>query len=89
MATWKKKDGEGGVHFQFLCESCNQKKKPLLEKDDWTFVREGDPASCNDCEMACALTGRGLWGEADQVRYAVCDQCSTYEKCELKGRYYC
>lgn len=89
MATWKKKDQEGTVHFQFLCESCNSKKQVLLEKDNWTLVRETEPASCNDCTLQCLLTARGLWGAEDQVRYDVCDTCPAYEKCELKGRYYC
>ncbi|MBU0661686.1 hypothetical protein KKG22_05960 [Patescibacteria group bacterium] len=89
MATWKKIDSEGVVHFQFLCEACNSRKKPLLEKDNWTLVREGEPAACNDCELRCALTARGLWGAEDAIRYAVCDACPAYEKCELQGRYYC
>ncbi|MCL7486740.1 MAG: hypothetical protein M8357_01015 [Desulfobulbaceae bacterium] len=35
MATWKKKDREGTVHFQFLCQSCNSRKQPLLEQDEY------------------------------------------------------
>ncbi|MBU1738320.1 MAG: hypothetical protein KKG35_09290 [Proteobacteria bacterium] len=89
MPTWKKKDEQGNVHFQFLCSSCNQKKKILLEEDHWTFVRADEPASCNDCVLQCALTARQLWGAEERVRYEVCDRCSGYEKCELKGRYYC
>jgi len=89
MATWKKKDNEGQVHFQFLCELCNRQKQVLLEQDNWTLVRETEPASCNDCELQCALTARGLWGAEDQVRYDVCGECPAYEKCTLKGRYYC
>lgn len=89
MATWKKKDREGGVHFQFLCASCNEKKKVLLENDQWVLVRADEPASCNDCVLQCALTARQLWGAEESARYEVCDQCSGYEKCELKGRYYC
>jgi hypothetical protein len=89
MATWKKKDREGMVHFQFFCQSCNSRKQPLLEQDDWTLVREGEPSSCNDCELQCRLTAEGFWGAEDQVRYGICDTCPAYEQCELKGRYYC
>jgi len=89
MPTWKRKDELGKVHFQFLCESCSRKKQVLLETDQWTLVRGGDPVSCNDCVLQCALTVRELWGAEDQLRYRVCDQCSNYETCALKGRYYC
>lgn len=89
MATWKKKDTDGHVHYQFLCESCNTKKQTFLEQDNWTLVRETEPASCNDCELKCALTTSGLWDADDQVRYAVCDKCQNYGDCRLKGRYYC
>ncbi|MBU0481555.1 MAG: hypothetical protein KKG47_10665 [Proteobacteria bacterium] len=89
MPTWKKKDEDGQVHFQFLCGPCNAKKKILLERDHWILSRDGEPASCNDCVLQCALTARQLWGAEDRLRYAVCDRCPTLEKCELKGRYYC
>lgn len=89
MPTWKKKDEAGTVLFQFLCTDCNRKKLPLLERDRWTLVREGEPASCNDCALACLLTARELWGAEDRVRYQICGQCPGYENCELKGRYYC
>ncbi|MBU0485364.1 MAG: hypothetical protein KKB30_12740 [Proteobacteria bacterium] len=87
MATWKKKDEAGAVHFQFLCASCNEKKKALLENDQWTLVRTDEPASCNDCVLRCALTVRQLWGAEERVRYEICDRCCVNEKCELKGRY--
>lgn len=89
MPTWKKKDSQGQIHFQFLCNSCNLKKKILLEKDEWIFVRDGEPASCNDCSLNCALTARELWGAEDSARYEICEQCENYDACELKGRYYC
>ncbi|MBU0728211.1 MAG: hypothetical protein KKA70_00565 [Proteobacteria bacterium] len=89
MPTWKKRAGEGEFHFQFLCAACNQKKSALLEQDSWSLVRDGEPASCNDCVLQCALTARELWGAEDRLRYEVCDKCSSLEKCELKGRYYC
>lgn len=89
MPTWKRKDEQGNIHFQFLCASCNLKKGPLLERDQWLFVRDGDPASCNDCSMKCELTAGELWGAEDRVRYGVCEQCASYQACELKGRYYC
>lgn len=89
MPTWKKKDQAGETHFQFLCAACNERKKALLEKDAWTFVRDGEPASCNDCVLQCGLTVGGLWGAEDKARYAVCDKCFAYDQCELKGRYYC
>lgn len=89
MVTWKKKDEQGTTHFQFLCASCNRKKRELLDADNWIFVRDGDPASCNDCVMQCALTAQQLWGAADQQRFEVCGRCASYESCELQGRYYC
>ena len=89
MSTWKKKDAQGNVHFQFLCQSCTRKKRTLLEEDKWSLVRAGDPASCNDCVLQCALTAQKLWGAEEQVRYQVCERCVSYEACELKGRYYC
>ena len=89
MPTWKRKDEQGTVHFQFLCHSCNQKKSALLAKDKWILVREGEPASCNDCTLQCALTSRELWGGEDKVRYRICEQCPSLDQCELQGRYYC
>jgi hypothetical protein len=89
MPTWKRKDKEGNLHFQFLCSSCSRKKQVLLEKEEWLFVRDGEPASCNDCVLNCSLTARELWGAEDQVRYAVCEQCPRLDACPLKGRYYC
>jgi len=89
MPVWKKKDENGRVHFQFLCAICNEKKRTLLENDRWTFVRDGEPASCNDCALQCALTAKELWGAEERIRYAVCRECPGYEGCELKGRYYC
>jgi len=86
MPTWKKRDEQGDVHFQFLCSSCNRKKRSLLEQDKWTFVRDGDPASCNDCVLQCGLTAQELWGAEDEVRYQVCEHCTNFENCELKGR---
>lgn len=89
MPTWKKKDEQGTVHFQFLCSDCNRKKQLLLEKEKWLLVRQGEPASCNDCALSCALTARELWGAEDAVRYRVCEQCAGYAVCDLRGRYYC
>lgn len=89
MPTWKKKDEQGKVHFQFLCAACNRKKATLLEQDKWTLVREGDPASCNDCALNCKLTALELWGAEDDVRYKICARCASYASCELQGRYYC
>ncbi len=85
----EKKDEQGNIHFQFLCAFCNRKKSSLLELDKGTFVRDGEPASCNDCALQCGLTAQELWGAEDQVRYRVCHHCVNYENCELKGRYYC
>ncbi len=89
MPTWKRKDAAGTVHFQFLCSACNAQKAPFLEQDQWIQVRDGEPASCNDCVLGCALTTRTLWGAADEVRAAVCDECPTLDACTLKGRYFC
>lgn len=89
MPTWKRKDNEGNILFQFLCESCNHRKQVLLERDDWIFVRGGEPAACNDCVLHCDLTMQELWGAEDTIRYAVCDKCPRFEECPLKGRYYC
>jgi hypothetical protein len=89
MPVWKRKDDQGNTHFQFLCASCNEKKKILLEQDAWVFVRDGEPASCNDCDLQCELTARQLWGTEEAVRYGVCGRCASYERCPLQGRYYC
>ena len=89
MGTWKRVDASGETHFQFLCSSCESKKRLLLEQNGWLFIRENEPATCNDCELHCALTARQLWGAADEERYRICGQCSNYDACSLKGRYYC
>lgn len=89
MATWKKKDEDGKTHFEFLCSSCHEQKRKLLERQQWSLVREGEPASCNDCALQCALTRLELWGAEDRIRYRICDECPALGKCALKGRYYC
>jgi len=89
MPTWKRKDTDGTLHFQFLCRSCSEKKQAFLEKNAWILVRDGEPASCNDCVLKCLLTAQELWGAEDSVRYAVCAECPELAACPLQGRYYC
>jgi hypothetical protein len=89
MPTWKRKDAEGTTRFQFLCSGCNEKKKSLLEQDAWILVRDTEPASCNDCDLQCTLTANQLWGATEEVRFAVCSRCDSYDRCPLQGRYYC
>ena len=89
MPTWKRKDGEGNIHFQFLCRSCTKTKQAILEQSGWALVKDGEPVSCDDCVRNCALTTQGLWGAEDPVRYAVCDKCAELDSCPLKGRYFC
>lgn len=54
---------------------------PLCEQVD----DKADPVSCD----RLPLTAKGLWGEADTIRYAACETCPDYEPCPLKGRHYC
>ncbi len=89
MPTWKLVDEAGRSFFQHLCSPCSSRKEAALIAAGWRLLRPGEPASCRDCALKCRLTAEGLWGEADQVRYAVCASCPELAACELKGRYFC
>jgi len=88
MPTWKLKT-ENESLFYHLCRSCNDSSSPALIKAGWIKLRDGEPVSCNECTMKCALTAQGLWGAEDAVRYAACEACPEYVLCPLKGRHYC
>lgn len=88
MPTWKLKT-EDETLFTHLCQACSDERTSLLIKAGWNKIRDGEPASCNECTRKCALTANGLWGAADAVRYAACEACPDYAPCPLKGRHYC
>ena len=89
MPTWKKKDTSGEVRFYHVCGECNKRLATSLEQENWQLLREGEPVSCNECSLNCRLIAEALWGESDDVRYAVCNECPDLDNCALKGRYYC
>ncbi len=89
MSTWKRKDESDRSLFQFLCSECDLRKRIYLEREGWILLREDEPVCCNDCELQCALTTGELWGAGDGERFAVCAECAGYERCALKGRYFC
>ncbi|MEW6426812.1 MAG: hypothetical protein AB1568_02130 [Thermodesulfobacteriota bacterium] len=88
MPTWKLK-AEGESLFFHLCQPCSERSAASLLKAGWQKIRDGEPVSCNECTMKCALTAKGLWGAEDAVRYATCEACAEYAACPLKGRHYC
>lgn len=89
MPTWKKKNESGEVNFHHVCGDCNSRVAATLEKMGWNFLRDGEPVVCNECSLNCRLTSDCLWGEGDEIRYAICTACDEYARCALKGRYYC
>jgi len=89
MPTWKKKHKNGETEFHHLCTRCNDRLDDVLLKDNWQFLRDGEPVSCNVCSLKCVLTMQGLWGEPDAVRFEVCDRCAAFKNCALQGRYFC
>jgi hypothetical protein len=89
MPTWKKKNESGQASFYHLCSECNRRISGALKKGEWQYLRDGEPVVCNECSLNCRLTAEGLWGEGDEIRYAVCAACGDFGRCILKGRYYC
>ncbi|MBA3016378.1 MAG: hypothetical protein KKD63_06000 [Proteobacteria bacterium] len=88
MSVWKL-SFEGETHYYHLCGACTERSEASLIKAGWHKLRDGEPVSCNECTLKCALTREGLWGAEDAVRYGVCATCLDYESCPLKGRHYC
>jgi len=89
MPTWKQKNEIGGSRFCHLCERCNERLDDALLAEGWILVRDGEPVSCSECSLRCALTAQELWGAADAIRYAACEACPDITACALKGRYFC
>lgn len=89
MPTWKRSSGEKSKEYYHLCRRCSEKMADGLIAEGWELVREGEPAECSNCVQKCTLSKKGLWGEPDEVRRAVCRQCTEYNDCDLKGEYYC
>ncbi|MDD5760011.1 MAG: hypothetical protein PHI06_13130 [Desulfobulbaceae bacterium] len=88
MPTWRLKSEEETLYYH-LCQLCSDASTSALSTAGWQKIREGEPASCNECTRKCALTAKGLWGTEDAIRYATCTTCAEYEQCPLKGRHYC
>lgn len=88
MPTWKRKTSKETL-FCHLCQACNDRVAAMLAEKGWRKIRDGEPASCNECTQKCALSVKGLWGAEDSVRYAACAACPDYEPCPFKGRHYC
>ncbi len=89
MTTWRRQAEDGRPQYYFLCSACDVQQAEGLTRGGWAKTRDGEPAQCNACALKCALTAQGLWAEADDVRFAICESCAHFEPCVFKGRHYC